>query len=321
MSLAISLATPEGLVMTADSRQSYRNRKGVLRVGSDNASKLFRFNSRIGVAITGVGFLVEDGTLRTISKFIDDFKRGCDAESFDCEDLARNITGFFNGKYNWEEQMEALTKKIESDLIGQGCQVSVIKKEENRVVFQFKDPEGNNQKGETHIESINILISGYNKDGSYDVFTCYIPGEIINKRRSSVKGKLYGADWIGQADVISRMILGYDLRIRGLPFVSKAVHEIGVDDLGTQLRGLEYNFQWGTMTLQDGIDFCELMTHTTSVMQRFSDGILLNPGAISSVGGHVDVAVLNSETGFSWVSRKRLCSGNYRFDDDSGPQI
>ncbi len=317
MSLAISLTTPEGIVMTADSRQSYRNRKGMLRVGSDNASKLFQFNSRIGIAVTGITFLVEDGTLKTISKFIEEFKRGCDAESFDCEDLAENITAFFNKKYNWEDQMDALSKKIESDLVGQGCQVTVIKKEDNRVVFQFKDPNGNNQKGETHIESINILVAGYNKDGSYDVFTCYIPGEIVNKRKSGVKGKFYGADWIGQTDVIARMVLGYDLRIRGLPFVSKMVQEIGVDDLSSQLRGLEYNVQWGAMTLQDAIDFCELMTQTTSVIQRFSDGILLNPGDISGVGGHVDVAVLDPDNGFSWVSKKRLRSGSYRLNENT----
>jgi hypothetical protein len=41
MSLAINTTTPEGIVLAADSRQSYRNRKGMARIGSDNVSKLF----------------------------------------------------------------------------------------------------------------------------------------------------------------------------------------------------------------------------------------------------------------------------------------
>ncbi len=42
MSLVINTTTPEGLVIAADSRQSYRNRKGISRIGSDTARKLFR---------------------------------------------------------------------------------------------------------------------------------------------------------------------------------------------------------------------------------------------------------------------------------------
>lgn len=310
MSLAINLTTPEGIVMTADSRQSYRNRKGMIRVGSDNASKLFQFNSRIGIAVTGVAFLFEDGTLKSISKFIDEFKRDKDVESFSCEETVKGLNEFFNSKYNWQEQMEGLSKKIETDLTDQGCQVIVVIKEENRVMFQFKDPNGKDQKGESRIESIDILVSGYNSDGTYEVYTCYIPGKIVNKRKSGVKGKLYGADWIGQTDVIARMVLGYDLRIRNLPFVGKVVQDIGIDELSTQLRGLEYNIQWGTMALQDAIDFCELMTQTTSAIQRFSDGVLSNPGDFPGVGGQVEVAVLTPDNGFSWVSRKNLRVGN-----------
>ena len=39
MSLGISTTTSEGIVLAADSRQSYRNQKGMSRVGSDFASE------------------------------------------------------------------------------------------------------------------------------------------------------------------------------------------------------------------------------------------------------------------------------------------
>ena len=71
MSLVINTTTPEGIVLSADSRQSFRNRKGMARIGSDNASKLFQLNKRIGVAVTGLAFLPEDGVMKNISKFIE----------------------------------------------------------------------------------------------------------------------------------------------------------------------------------------------------------------------------------------------------------
>ena len=60
MSLAINTTTLGGIVLAADSRQSYRNKKGMARIGSDSASKLFLINNRAGVAATGLAFLPEN---------------------------------------------------------------------------------------------------------------------------------------------------------------------------------------------------------------------------------------------------------------------
>ena len=58
--------------------------KGMARIGSDNALKLFQINSRIGVGITGLAFLEEDGVLKNLSKFIEEFKRGSKIENIGC---------------------------------------------------------------------------------------------------------------------------------------------------------------------------------------------------------------------------------------------
>jgi len=50
MSLGINVTIPEGIVLAADSRQTYRNQKGMARVGSDSASKVFRIGSRMGLS-------------------------------------------------------------------------------------------------------------------------------------------------------------------------------------------------------------------------------------------------------------------------------
>jgi len=75
MSLGINTTTPEGIVLAADSRQSYRNRKGMSRIGSDSASKVFKIGDKMGVIVAGLAFLPENGVLKNISRFIEEFKK------------------------------------------------------------------------------------------------------------------------------------------------------------------------------------------------------------------------------------------------------
>ncbi len=280
MSLAINTTIPEGIVLAADSRQSYRNRKGVARVGSDNASKLFQLNKRVGVAVTGLAFLPEDGVPKNISKFIDEFKRQTDVEKLDVRDVAEKLHCLFD-------------KKCKDNL---------------------KD-------GIVVVDVINLLVAGYNKDGSHEVYICYIPGKIKKIRDSKEKGKEYGASWIGQTDVVQRIILGFDGRIRNIKFIKQTIQKLGQEEVNKQLRKLEYVIQWGTMTLQDAIDFCTLMIQTTSAIQRFSDGIAADPGDMPGVGGPVDVAVITPDKGFVWVSKKKLKVGVNEIDLDKEPNL
>ena len=321
MSLAINTTTPEGIVLAADSRQSFRNRKGMARIGSDNASKLFQLNKRIGVAVTGLAFLPEGGIMKNISKFIEEFRRETDVEKLDVKDAAEKLYYLFNKKYNWQEQLDKLPEKIREDLQRQGCEVVEIKKEQYAVKFSFKDPKGNLKNGVAGVDVINFLVAGYNKDGSHEVYTCYIPGEIQKKRDSKEKGKEYGASWIGQIDVVSRIVLGWDGRIGNIKFVNEAAKNYGQEEINKQLRNLEYVIQWGTMTLQDAIDFCVLMVQTTSAIQRFSDGIAADPGDMPGVGGAVDVAVITPDKGFVWINKKKLKVGEVEVDLDKQPNL
>lgn len=316
MSLAINTTTPEGIVLAADSRQSFRNRKGMARIGSDNASKLFQLNKRIGVAVTGLAFLPEDGIMKNISKFIEQFRRETDVEKLDVKEVADKLHYLFNKKYNWQEQLDKLPDTIKKDLQRQNCEVIEIKKEQYLVKFRVKDPQGNIKDGIGGVDAINLLVAGYNKDGSYGVYICYIPGEIQKKRDSKEKGKEYGASWIGQIDVVSRIVLGFDGRIGNIKFVNEATQKLGEEEINKQLRNLEYVVQWGTMTLQDAIDFCTLMIQTTSAIQRFSDGIAADPGDMPGVGGPVDVAVITPDKGFVWINKKKLNVGEAEVDLD-----
>jgi len=321
MSLVINTTTPEGIVIATDSRQSFRNRKGMVRIGSDNASKLFQLNKRVGVAVTGLAFLPEDGVPKNINKFIEQFKREVDVEKLDVKEVAEKLHYLFDKKYKWKEQLEKMPEQIKKDLKRQGCEVLGIQTEQHAVKFKFKDPQGNVKEGAGGVDMINLLVAGYNKDGSHEVYICYIPGEIQKKRDSKEKGKEYGASWVGQIDVVSRIVLGFDGRIGNLKFVNEATQQAGKEQINAQLRHLEYVIQWGTMTLQDAIDFCTLMIQTTSAIQRFSDGIQADPGDMPGVGGPVDVAVITPNKGFVWVNKKKLNVGDFEIDIDKEPDL
>ena len=316
MSLAISTTTPEGIVLATDSRQSYRNRKGMARIGSDNASKLFQLNKRISVAVTGLAFLPEEGVSKNISKFVEEFRREADVEKLNVKQIAEKLHSLFNKKYKWQEELNKLQEKVKRDLQRQGCEVIEIKKERYVIKFRFRDPQGNIKNGEGGVDMIILLVAGYNRDGSHEVYHCYIPGEIQKKRDSRERGKEYGASWIGQTDVVVRIILGFDSRIRNIKFINEAIQKYNEKEINKQLRNLEYAIQWGTMTLQDAIDFCVLMVQTTSAIQRFSDGIAADPGDIPGVGGPVDLAVITPDKGFVWVNKKKLKAEETEIDLD-----
>ena len=242
MSLAINTTTPEGIVLAADSRQSFRNKKGMARIGSDNASKLFQLNKSIGVAVTGLAFLPEEGVPKNISKFIDQYKRDTEVEKLTVKEAAEKLHYLFDKKYDWRQQLNQLPAKIENDLKRQGCQVLEIKKEDHLAKFRFKDPQGNAKEGVGRIDPINLLIAGYNEDNSHQVYTCYIPGEVQKKRDSREKAKEYGASWIGQVDVVSRIVLGFDGRIGNIKFMNEAAQQLGQEQghHGCQARGKEH---------------------------------------------------------------------------------
>lgn len=314
MSLGINTVTPEGIVLAADSRQSYRNRKGMSRIGSDSASKVFKISDRVGLIVTGLAFLPENGVLKNVSRFIEEFRETVADKDMTVLEIAQNLHKFFEEKYQYQDQLKALPNQIRADLERQGCKVVEIKEEKDHVKFKFTDPTGASKGGVAGVELLQFMVAGYNKDRSHQAAMVFVPGTVDSKRDSTKKGQEYGASWIGQTDVVSRIVLGFDGRIGNLPIIQKATVDIGSPEVEKQLRSLEYVIQWGTMTLQDGIDFSTLAIGTTTAIQRFSDGVMGDPGDVPGVGGPIDVAVITPDNGFVWVAKKNLKAGDKELD-------
>ncbi len=314
MSLAINTTTPEGICLVAESRQTYRNQKGQARIGSDSASKLFKLSERVGLAVTGIAFLPENGVLKNISKFVEDFKRSADLEKLTLNEIAGHLYSFFDEKYPWRKELDNLQEQIRRDLKAKGLEIVEITNEDKVVKFKFRDNTGDIKTGIAGVNQLVFILAGYDLDGNHEVYTIYIPGEIQLKRSGKEKGKEYGASWAGQTDVVVRIILGRDPRIGNLPFVKESIKNHGSQKIYQELGGLEYAISWGTMTLQDAVDFSTLIVQTTSAIQRFSDGIVMDPGDMPGVGGPVDIAVITPEKGFVWVQKKTLNVGDVKLD-------
>ena len=76
MSLCISALTPDGIVLTADSRQTYKNLAQANRIGTDNARKAFQLAKKIGVVIAGRAFAPDEkGEFKSVGWFIEQFKK------------------------------------------------------------------------------------------------------------------------------------------------------------------------------------------------------------------------------------------------------
>jgi hypothetical protein len=244
--------------------------------------------------------------MKSVIKYVEQYKRDVDLGRMSIHDIAKGFHELFDVKYDWQKRLDDLVEKINIDLRRQDFEVIEIKQEKNLVKFQYKDKDAIIRNGIASIETMSVMVAGFNRDGSHQVYVCQIPGEISKKRDSKDKGKEYGASWVGQSDVVSRIILGFDWRINNFKFMQEANKDYGTKEIAKQLRGLQYAIQWGIMTLQDAIDFCTLMIRTTSAMQRFSDGIMANPGDMPGVGGPVDVAVITADNGFQWIYKKQL---------------
>ncbi len=314
MSLVINTTSPEGLVIEADSRQSYRNRKGISRIGSETAKKLFQINERIGVAITGLAFFNDSGVTKNVSTVIDDFKNDNDVTQISVKEVAEKLHKEYGSRYDVDGQLKNLEQKVRKELTHKGFTDIQFKKGDLGLEFSFKEPNGKAQKRKANIEPINFLVAGFNNDKSHEVYICYLPGPIQKMRDSKQKGIEYGASWLGQTDLVNRIIRGFDPRIFNVQSINKLANEMSSQKLNKELGNLEYAIQWGTMTLQDAVDFSDLMIKTTSALQNFSDGIQAEPGEMPGVGGAVDIAVITKKQGFKWLSKKGLKYNEEKYD-------
>jgi 20S proteasome alpha/beta subunit len=301
MTLIINVTTPDGIVMASDSRQSQRNIKQITRISTNTADKLFQVNKQVIVGTAGLAFFPnEKGMPTNVSKYINDFSNDNDLDELTVKEIAYKLHDYINARYPWEKQLDLSAQQLKIEAEQKGAQVLSIEKLEDSIEFKIKQVNGRIEEGHLDIEAVDILVSGYNDDGTTQTYELRCPGEITLERDVEE----YGSTWVGQGDVVSRIILGYDSKMLNMPVFQRNNNQ--KNELITQLHGLEYNIQWGLMTLQDAINLAVFLIKSTQMIQRYADGINMDIGDVQNVGGPIDIAVIRDGEGIEWINKKQL---------------
>jgi hypothetical protein len=267
MSLCISVVTPEGIVMAGESRQT-QVIAGVNRIASDSAIKVFDLTDTVLAATAGWAFLQPQGAtmMRNISSLIEDFKPTIPGGSGVLA-IATQLWTHFNTIYQ-EHIVQIPNSALPAGQI-----------------------------------ALNFIVAGYDhpsRVGTLFSFDIPTPAAPTMPGRTSDNP---GPWWIGQADVVARIMNGFDPRIVTLP-VLQGAHQAGTAT--TQLAGLSYIVHWNALTIQDAIDFAVGMIQITTTIQKFTAGVAMQPGNVAGVGGPIDVAVVRPASNVSWINRKQL---------------
>lgn len=132
-----------------------------------------------------------------------------------------------------------------------------------------------------------FYVAGYKKENKVSipyVYFCSIRGNITERKNINSDNTIkYGLTWKGEPDILESII-------------NPVTHE---DEHGNKItiRGVE-PISWGTMSLQDAIDFSIYAIQTTIDTMRFQ-------ARPKTVGGPIDVLLLTPQE-VKWIQKKKL---------------
>jgi len=315
MSLAIVTTTNEGNILSADSMETYKNSIGDTREGSQTRMKLFQLNKRVGAVACGLSFIEN----KNIQQHIKVFTRENSLDDMSVKDLAEKMYDYFFKIY--DRYLKATADRKVEDYKNQGYKKLTYTFELECITLEFEDNTGKKGTQKFYQPIMEFLIAGHDPDGSNNVFKITIPDpKEKNGIVTKLSGDQCGATWIGQTDVLVRIIRGWSPEIKRSKVITE-LPEHKRNELMQFIDDQEYLVNWGTMTLQDAIEFSDLAIKTTESIQKMTDGTWSLPGSSPGVGGPVDIAVITPEKGFVWVQRKKLHVGQNVKDLDEIPNI
>jgi|WetSurMetagenome_2_1015567.scaffolds.fasta_scaffold37308_2 hypothetical protein len=308
MSLAIITTTNEGNTIAADSMETYKNTIGDTREGSMSRMKLFRLNSRTAAVACGLSFLEN----KNIQQHIAELCKKNDFEGKPVREIAEAIYDHIYAKYT--AYLNATAERRKADIEATGGKKVTSSFDLECITLKFHDKTGKETEQKFYQPIIEFLIAGYDPDGKNNVIKITIPDpKEKNGIMLKLSGDQCGATWIGQTDVLVRIIRGWSPQIKQLKVIQELT-EIKKTEYMKQLDDQEYLINWGTMTLQDAIEFSDLAIRTTESIQKITDGTWMYPGSSPGVGGPIDIAVVTAEKGFVWVQKKKLHIGGAEVD-------
>lgn len=269
MTITIAMVVPDGIVLAADSKLSISTPQGT-RDGSNVSPKIFQLTPAIGVSTCGWADFAEGEpyAVRTVSSLMAEFRGQLSADVTTPEAITHLLGQYFQQKY----------------------EATIASKYRNAV------------SGSEY--AIKFFVGGYAPNGDGQIWECEVPGPVVELGKDSANP---GPTWDGLPWVVQRLLLGYDGRIASLPIFSTENSPLSHEargELYRQLKMLNSRAYYSSWLLQDAVDYCVWLIRTTIEWTRFFDGIGLKPGQAMVCGEPIDVAVIQQERGFVWLSSK-----------------
>ena len=146
-------------------------------------------------------------------------------------------------------------------------------------------------------DSMIFLIGGFDEGDTYGrVFQVDIP-RASTPVEQSVND--FGLTFGGQAEFLSRLLLGFDPKLIDLAKKSLTLSNRQVETLQAGLRTLQLSIPMQLLPLQDAVDLVIYLIQMTASLQTWTLGV-------RGVGGAIDVATITRTDGFAALQRKQL---------------
>jgi hypothetical protein len=276
----------------------------MIRIGTDNAVKLFQLSKNAAVVIAGRAFFPDsNGVFKNAGWFIEEFRKTSleQTVAIPVKDIATKLTDYLLHQFIEPEEGRVKTFLNAQVATEGGTDLDFSPRQGFQINYSFTKA-GSRVNRQFFIETLSFIVAGYDPDAVGRAYFVMVPNQPEeNLSRNTQAGGLLR---IGQDDVVTRIINGWAPETMSIPFVQTA-RDSGVNVI-EELNKAMYVISWGTMTLQDSIDFCVLMTRITESAQRFSDGTTMAPGGITGVGGAINIAKITPDCAFEWIRRKEL---------------
>lgn len=263
MSLGVVVKGTEGMVLAADSRVTlFAAKPGVtsqIPVNFDNASKLLTFEQP--------------------NNFIGAVTWG--------QAIIGTAPKDVRTAYSFVPEFEAGLPRTRSSV----CDFA--KKFSDFFLTQWKRKMPKDYKGSDMI----FVIGGFNEKSPYgSVYLVNIPTQPIPQEQSPND---FGVTWGGQAELASRLLLGYGPDLLKIVKAKLNLSDKQVEELKQHMRPLALGVPYAALPLQDCIDLAVFLIKATIEAQKLSI-------QIRGVGGAIDVAVITRRAGLRIIQQKQL---------------
>lgn len=245
MSIGLVIKSPEGLVLSAESRITLSLQRpspsGVINstVTYDNVHKVLNFGSLpdphsfVGVVTYGLGGI----GIRSAYSFIPEFQASLPATRLTVRDFSQALSNFFMQQWN-----------------------------NANIPTPYQGPP------------MTFVIGGFNDGEPYGrVYVVDIPSSPTPIEQQA---NTFGITWGGQREIVDRLVNGYDAQAIGLVQNALGLNAQQIQQLANSLSPLQMQIPIAFMPLQDCVDLAILFIRTTIEAQRLTAGIRGCGGAI-----------------------------------------